>query len=406
MLVVIRAGRLVDGTGAAARSDVDIYIRDGLIVDVEPAGEVPAEAPLLDFSAQTVLPGLIDCHTHLVFSAGSDPLRDVLAEDDHTLLLRATAAARSALAAGITTVRDLGGRGGVVLALREAIARGIVPGPRILSAGSPITITGGHCYYLGLEADGELAVRLAVRRQVKQGVNCLKIMATGGRMTPGTNVSVAQYILAELQAAVEETRRARLTIAAHALGTAGIRLAVEAGVDTIEHCSWIGPNATVEYDERVAAQMPERGVYVTPTLIPVRNASVLGDSGLTQGMREQVAMRQELLRYHRRSRELGVQFLAGTDAGVRQTPHNSLAGEIELLAREVGLPAVEAIHAATGRAAAAIGLDGQVGTIQRGRRADLIAVDGDPTRDLGALRQVRAVLQDGRVVVEHGRLLA
>ena len=188
----------------------------------------------------TVLPGLIDCHVHLVFSHTPDPVADLVAEDDQQLLLRTAAGARQALGGGITTVRDLGGRGGVTFRVRDAINAGLLDGPRILAAGSPITITGGHCHFLGLEADGEAAVRTAARRMVKSGANCLKIMATGGRMTPISNVGVAQYSVAEIKAAVDEAHRSRITIAAHAIGTAGIRNAVEAGVNTIEHCSWLG----------------------------------------------------------------------------------------------------------------------------------------------------------------------
>src|SRR6266567_3298334 len=192
-MLVIRAGRLIDGTGAAAQRDRALYVDNGVIVAVESAGEAPSDSEVVDLSGLSVVPGLIDCHVHLVFSCMDHPLSDLYAEDDQQLLLRGVAGARQALGAGITTLRDLGGRGGVTFRLRDAIASGLIAGPRILAAGSPITITGGHCHFLGLEADGEAAVRVAARRQLKAGANCLKIMATGGRMTPGTHIGMAQF---------------------------------------------------------------------------------------------------------------------------------------------------------------------------------------------------------------------
>jgi imidazolonepropionase-like amidohydrolase len=404
-MLVVKAGTLIAGTDAPPVPGATVHIDRGVITAIAGPNDLPAGAEVLDWSGQTVLPGLIDCHVHLVFSAGANPLRDVLAEDDRALLLRAAQNARQALAAGITTVRDLGGRGGVTLTLRDAIAAGLVPGPRVLAAGAPLTITGGHCHFLGLEADTAEEVRKAARWQLKVGADCLKLMATGGRMTPGTNVRQPQYGVEELRAAVAEARRAEKTIAAHAIGTPGIRNAVAAGVDTIEHCSWVGPQAGLEFDERVAAEMPERGVYVDPTLIPVKIAASGDPALLTPAQRENVAIRTEVLGYHRRMLALGVQFIAGTDAGVARTPFDILPLELQLLVEEIGLTPVEAIHAATGRAAKAIGIGAQVGTIEPGRRADLLVVDGDPSADITVLQRPGVVLQAGRVVARGGRLV-
>jgi imidazolonepropionase-like amidohydrolase len=348
---------------------------------------VPSDAEFLDLGDLCVLPGLIDCHVHLVFSAGVRPLADVLAEDDQQLLLRGVAAAREALAAGITTVRDLGGRGGVTFKLRDAIDSGWLAGPRILAAGSPITITGGHCHFLGLEADGEDGVRNAARRQLKAGANCLKIMATGGRMTPGTNTSVAQYSVREIRAAIEEAQRANVTVAAHALGTDGIRNATQAGVNTIEHCNWLAADGEVRFDESVAEQMARQGTAVVATLVPLqRSAAVL---------------RGAVLASMRRMAELGIPFAAGTDAGVTLTPFDSLPSELGILVNELGFTPLEAIAAATGVAARSIGADATLGTVEPGRAADLLAVDGDPSVRIEDLRNVRRVLKGGRTVVEN-----
>jgi imidazolonepropionase-like amidohydrolase len=390
MSKVVRAGRLIDGTGTDVQYDRAVYVEGERIVDIGPGAQVPTDADVLDLREYSVLPGLIDAHVHLIFSASTNALADVLADDDPLLLLRGVAAARQALRAGITTVRDLGGRGGVIFRLRDAIGRGILPGPRILAAGSPITITGGHCHFLGLEANGESEVRAAARGQLKAGAECLKIMATGGRMTPGTNTLVAQYTVAELSAAVEEAARAHVPLAAHALGTAGIRNATEAGVTTIEHCNWLGPDGSVQFDESVAALMAAKGVAVVATLTPLQRSAA--------------ALRAEVLRSMRRMRELGVPFVAGTDAGVSLMPFDSLQRELEILVDDVGFTPLEAIRVATGGAARVLGL-ASVGTLEPGRMADLIAVEGDPSVRIQDLGSLKVVMKGGQTVAENGILV-
>jgi imidazolonepropionase-like amidohydrolase len=289
--------------------------------------------------------------------------------------------------------------------LRDAITRGLIAGPRILAAGSPITITGGHCHFLGLEADDEAGVRAAARSQLKAGATCLKIMATGGRMTPGTNVGMAQFSVAEIAAAVDEARRARVPLAAHAIGTAGIRNAAQAGVNTIEHCSWLGQTPGVEFNEATATRMAEQGTAAVPTLDTLTNAMNAASGTLSAGLREHIALRPEIVACLRRMLELGVPIIAGTDAGVAWTPFDSLALEIELLVSEVGQTPLQAIHAATGLAARALGLESQRGMIAVDRAADLIAVDGDPSVQIGTLRAVQLVTKDGEVVAQNGQVL-
>jgi imidazolonepropionase-like amidohydrolase len=388
---VIRAGRLIDGTAAPVQRDRAVYVENGKITGIGPASEMPTDADVLDLSGSTVLPGLIDCHVHLVFSHTAYPLGDLMVENDQQLLLRGVAAVRQALGAGITTVRDLGGRGGVTFRLRDAIASGLIAGPRILAAGSPITITGGHCHFLGLEADGEPAVRAAARRELKSGANCLKIMATGGRMTPGTNIGRAQYTVDEIRAAVDEAQRAGVTVAAHGLGTDGIRNATEAGVNTIEHCNWLTPDGVVEFDEAVALRMLEHGTAIVPTLIPLARTAA--------------PLRDQILSCMRRAREMGVPLVAGTDAGVSLTPFNSLIGELEIYASEIGMTPLQAIQTATGAASMALGIADSVGTLLASKDADLVVVDGDPSERIGDLHQVRMVMRGGRIVAENGVVL-
>jgi imidazolonepropionase-like amidohydrolase len=389
---VILAGRLIDGTDTGGvQRDMAILVDSGNISRVAPADALPPEAEVIDLSGSTVLPGLIDCHVHLIFSASSYALGDVLVDDDQQLLLRGVAAARQALRVGITTVRDLGGRGGVTFRLRDAIHKGLIAGPRVLAAGSPITITGGHCHFLGLEADGEAGVRVAARSQLKAGANCLKIMSTGGHMTPGTNRTRAQYSVQEIAAAVDEAARAHVTVAAHGLGADGIRNAVQAGVNTIEHCQWLGIDRPVAFDEAVAHTMADRRTAFVPTLGPRRGAPT--------------ELQKQILDAMRRSREIGVPIAAGTEAGVSNRPFDSLPLELEAMVSDLGLSPLETIHAATGEAARAIGIADTVGSLTPGHAADMLVVDGDPSVRISDLQSVRMVIQGGRTVVENGVLL-
>jgi imidazolonepropionase-like amidohydrolase len=408
VLLAIHAGRLIDGTAQAPVADATLLVDDhGRIEAVGPTASlsVPVGARTIQLDGLTVLPGLHDCHVHLVFSGGTDPLGDVLREDDLTLALRASANARRALAAGVTTVRDLGGRGGTILALRDAIDRGLMPGPRILVHGAPITLTGGHCYFLGMEADTEDDVRHAVRLQVKQGVDGLKIMTTGGRLTPRTNPTRAQYTVAQLSAAVEETRRARLKIAAHGHGAEGIRNAVAARVDTIEHCSWLVERdgvETVELDEEAARAMATHGIVVVPTLMAGAIAQHRAAASLSEGSRRNARIRPGVIASHRQLRAMGVRFAAGTDSGVVMTPSDGLPFELQLMVDDLGFTPLEAIRAATGDAAIALGVGHDRGTLTPGKRADLLVVEGDPASDITALRRLRSVFKDGQLVVQDG----
>jgi imidazolonepropionase-like amidohydrolase len=208
-------------------------------------------------------------------------------------------------------------------------------------------------------------------------------------MTPGTNIGVAQYSVEEIRAAVEEAQRAHVSIAAHALGAAGIRNATQAGVNTIEHYNWLSPDGAVEFDESVVVQMAAQSTAIVPTLTPLQKSAV----------------RDEVLDRMRRSIALGAPIAAGTDAGVALTPFDSLPGELELYVSQLGLTPLQAIQAATANAARALGIDATVGTLAPGRAADLIAVDGDPSTQISDLRNLRLVMQSGRTVVKDGLVL-
>lgn len=410
MQTIIAADRLLDGTGAEPVERSGLVIEGGVIQEVGPVGTLhrpSGGARRLDFPGATLLPGLIDCHVHLTFSASHRPLDELLGEDERTLLLRAMRNAQTALRAGITTVKDLGSAGEVVFSLRDAIARGLLPGPRILAAGAPITTSGGHCFWLGGEADTRAEVVRTVRRLVKSGADVIKVMATGGRLTSGSNVSAAQFTADELRALVEDAHRLGRKVSAHCHGTAGIRNAVAAGVDVIEHSAWVAARASdeVEYDASVAQAMAGKGIFLDPTLSPHEAHVGLDPSLVLPAYLESQRIRPRVLEAHRQSIAAGVEIVCGTDAGVARTPFDSLPDEIRHLHERLGLSPAQALRAATVNAARSAGKEAELGSLRPGRRADVLVVEGDPLVDLRCLRRVRAVFKDGVLEVEDGHLL-
>lgn len=406
-MLAVRATRLFDGVNATLMQRPMLLIERGVIVAVEfGALEPPAGAEIIDLGDSTLLPGLIDVHVHLGFDAGADPVARMRADDDATLLLRMAAHARRMLATGITTARDLGDRGYLGVRLRDWYRAGLQArlggasdadalagelGPELVVAGPPVTITGGHCFFMGGEADGELEVRRGVRARVKAGVDVIKVMATGGHMTAGTNPLAPQYSVAELAAAVEEAHRLGRLLTAHAHGAAGISRAVEAGVDGIEHCSF-QVEGGVRCDQSVVDRIAAQRIAVCPTTGPTWERPAAP---------ELEARRNDRLACLARLHRAGALIVAGTDAGISGVPHDSLPAGIRVLTR-AGLSNAEALTAATSRAAAACGLATRKGALKAGYDADVLAVQGDPLADLHGLEQVRAVFRAGLPLPRDG----
>jgi imidazolonepropionase-like amidohydrolase len=397
---------LIDGTGQPPLPDGALLVEDARIVAVGPlstvrAGRQPSsEVKEIDLRPRILLPGLIDCHVHLVGGPEPRTLWNTQYEDDARLAIRAYANAQSALTVGLTTVRDCGARGTVVLSLTQAIADGIVPGPRILNAGAPITTTGGHCYFLGGEADGIEGVQRAVRQRHKAGVDFIKVMTTGGGLTPGSNKGAAQYSQAELDAVAEDAHRLRYRMAGHAHGTEGIRRAVAAGFDTIEHCSWLAAEEDKDHDyvPTLVEEIVRRGIYVCRTMAGPQRLSLEEATPEHPFWPDYDAFRKMV--------QAGVMVIAGTDAGVDKTPFSGYAYTLETMAG-LGEMTPEAILASATRVAAqALGLEGEIGTLEVGKRADAIAVTGNPLEDIRALRRVDFVMRDGRIVARGGQIIS
>lgn len=402
--VVIRGVVVFDPRAGAARPDQDVVIDGERIVAVGPnAGARVAADRTLDGSGATLLPGLIDCHVHITASAAPDyPLR-ALKELVPFQALRGAANAAQLLRMGFTTVRDLGATGYSAIALRQAIQQGLLPGPRLLAAGHSLTVTGGHgdSYFrpeVHVERpgiiNGPAEAARAVRQEIKLGADAIKLLVTGGVMTDGSDVGALQWSEEELAAAIGTAHRLGRRVAGHCHGAAGAKAAVRLGLDTLEHGTLL--------DEEALELMAERGTFYVPTLVAGRQ---IAERGTEAGIPEYAVRKaRQVVDAHRRSvrlaRELGVRIAFGTDSGTPFNPAGANAVELVYLV-EAGLTPAEALRAITLGAAEALGLADELGTVEPGKLADLVLVDGDPLADVGLLRdpgRIRAVLQGGRLV--------
>ncbi|MEX0692661.1 MAG: amidohydrolase family protein [Gemmatimonadales bacterium] len=404
-VVAVRAGRLIDGTGAAPATNVVILIRNDRIVEVGPNVRIPRGAETIDLSAYTVLPGFIDAHTHLTGLVLGEPgwensaMREGVADG----ALRGAKHARQTVMAGFTTVRNVGAGGFADVALRNAINRGDIPGPRMQVAGHSLGVTGGHCdrngflpeleSMLGFEtgqADGPEMIRRSIRYQVKFGADVIKICATGGVLSEGDSVGVQQYTAEEMRAVVETAHMLERRVAAHAHGNAGIRAAVAAGVHSIDHGSIL--------DAETVQMMVDRGTYLVPTLLAAETVEELAQSGRLTGERADKAL--EIAPRMRASFRLavqgGVRVALGTDVGVMA--HGTNGREFGLMVRYGGMTPMQAIVAGTSAAADLLGWGAHVGTVASGRYADLVAVRRDPLADVTVLEAVDWVMKGGEIV--------
>jgi imidazolonepropionase-like amidohydrolase len=388
-----RARWIVDGNGGPPHPGV-VLLDDERIVDVVGPTAAPADAEITDLGDDVaILPGLIDAHVHLVWAGAEPNPEEIRARESVSMAaVRAVRHAADTLRCGTTTVRDVGCPHGIVFAVREAVEQGIVPGPRILSSGAPIVMTGGHCHPMGVEVDGPYEARKAARQQLKAGADLLKCLATGGVYGLRHDEPWSpQLELDELQAVVAEAHKAHRVAAIHAEGEQGIAAAIGAGADTIEHCNQLTPE--------LAELMARNGTFMVPTLAWFFNVAEAqpGPTFDAEYVRKGRMMAEASARSITLARNAGVRIAAGTDTGAPLVPHNSVRREIELLVR-LGLTPHEAIQSATRIAAEALRLDRTIGTLERGKYADLIVVGGDPTQDPAALYDLRLVVKGGRPV--------
>ena len=393
--LAIRADRVFDGQ-AAIPGGALVLCADGKIVGVEPAATpVPDGWPVAEYPGGTALPGMIDCHVHLCGDSRNGALDRLPGYSDEQLGQVIETALRAQLAAGVTTVRDLGDRRWAVLDWRDRVAAGTAgfPSPAIVASGPPITTPGGHCWHMGGEAGHPGELRAAVREHAERGVDIIKVMASGGAMTAGTDVLACQYTLQQLRTVVEQAHACGLAVTAHAHGLPAVIQAADAGVDGIEHCSCLterGIQVPGDLLERLAASR----IIVCPTLgrnpggsPPPAVLAIQQRTGLTWEDRQ--AMTGKL-------HKAGVLIVSGADAGISNgKPHGILARAIADLVAG-GIPAADALASATSLAAQACGLSDRKGWLRPGYDADLAIVHGDPLTDIGALTKVQAVYLRGQ----------
>ena len=398
MALLLTNARVVHGDPAVAPRIADVLVRDGRIAAVGVPGTLDAgDADVVDLTGRTLLPGLIDLHVHLEYTG--EPRSDEIAAADspERLIARMIGLAQRHLRNGVTTVRDLGAHEPGIFAVRDAIADGLVDGPRILASGLVITTRNGHGHDLGVEADTAVEVRAAVQGRIDAGADCIKIVATGGVHTPGSDLMTAQYTEEQMRAGIETAHAAGLTVGSHASNPRGMANAIRAGVDSIEHGIFL--------DDETAALMAAHGTTFVPTLAATHlyepNA---GHPAIPDHVREKAALTVPAHRENfPRAIRAGVKIATGTDAGSTFVDHGLAAVEVEILTR-FGLSTLDAIAAGTRNAAQVVHLDGEIGTVEAGKVADLLVVDGDPTVRITDLRRVALVVRAGRIV--HAAVLS
>lgn len=391
----LRVGRLIDGSGGAALLDQVVVMVDDRIDQVVgwAAATLPADLTVDHHPDATLVPGFIDAHMHLAFSEA------VVRLDRDAAMGLARVHARELLMGGVTTARDLGVPHGVSVDIRDGVARGDLPGPRLLVAIQPVTRARGHCHWFGRHAEDATGLEGAVAALAAEGADVIKVMITGGMSTPGSTPGVAQYSVAEVRVAVDEAHRAGLRVAAHVLGTAGVRVAMAAGVDTLEH-GWTVTGLDQQFERSVVAEVAASPMVASVTsheklrqLLP-GEVSVDGDP---------VELRRRLAP-HRALLDAGVPLVVHSDCGPYQTRYDRFGLSVRVFALGMGVDMTRAIHAATLAPARALGVDAMAGSVEAGKRADLVLLDGDPSTDPGALTRIRRVIQGGHTVVRDGAL--
>ena len=398
---VIDADQLVTGRDEPPISDARVVIEDGRVSEVGPQEDIEAPEDADHASHEYVVPGLIDAHLHLFGSRSMDPMQWVV-ESSELGTARATADLRDIVGAGFTAVRDVGSSTG--LALRQAVSEGVIPGPRIYTSGGAISQTAGHgdAHYLPYEwvtdqdgttlADGGDECRKTARKRIREGVDLLKIMTTGGVLSEKDAPDQSQFTDAEVAACTEEAHRVGIPVASHAQGAPGIKTALRNGVDTIEHGFYL--------DEECIELFEETGATFVPTLAIMHRIVTVGDEhgvpeyGLEKARNAYEAHLESVARAH----EAGIPIATGTDfLGPELVPHGENALELELLVEEVGMDEHEVLQSAT-RVAARTVPDDDLGTLEAGNHADLVALGADPLADISAVREIEQVYKGGERV--------
>lgn len=400
---ILKPDRVMDGTDTPFSTRKVVLLQDDRILAIGPEDQIvfpgAATGEVLEFPNSTLLPGLIDCHTHTNMPGTGRRGEDVHREDtDDIRLMRSAHNVAIALQTGVTTVCDCGGWNQTTFSLKEAINQGLVAGPRVLAAGRPITTTGGHCWFMGSEADGVDGVRQAARQLIKEGADFLKVMGTGGS-TLGTDPFRPAFSQEELQAIGEEGHRRNRVVVAHCRTNSAMRMVVDAGFDAIMHGWFTDDSGRKVYDERLADHIASREVRVNPTLQITRSRfQLFEDRELTSEEQVQYTRMQanhaQTLDHCGRLFKAGIKLMAGSDCGWGVYPFGHFDRELLALVN-AGLTPTQAVVAGTSNNAELLGLGDVIGTIEAGKSADLLIVDGNPADDIKDIANVAAVFKAG-----------
>jgi imidazolonepropionase-like amidohydrolase len=384
--------------------DAAVVIDAGRIAAVGPVGQVqlPPDGHVLDVGDRTVMPGLIDAHVHALSTGSATSGQESRTMTDHEVLLVGARNAQLALKSGLTTVRDCGDRRYLSLVLRDFINAGGMAGPRLVCSGPVLTTTAGHLWWDGIECDTVDELRRGVRTLVKHGVDCIKLMGTGGNATPGSNPEASQYEAVGFKAVAEDAHRMGKKVAVHVHGVEGTRMAVDAGIDTLEHVPFRA-HGGIAYDEHLVEEIVRRDLIVSLAM-PATWYRLRAED-----MREARTHPGHLweARYEtiRRMHAAGVKLVVSSDTGSTATRIDELALLMEFLVKAVQIPAAVVLRGVTGLAAEALGMADRIGTLEVGKLADVAVVDGDPLLDITAMQRIYTVVKDGEVVVREGALL-
>jgi imidazolonepropionase-like amidohydrolase len=389
-LTALRASWLYDGISPTLLAEPVVLLDGDTIIAVGTALPVPAGAAVVDLAGATLLPGLIDGHVHLVFDSSADPVASLAERDDAEVFAAMISAARTAARGGVTTVRDLGDRDFLSLGIRDVAAADPTM-PELLVAGPPITTPGGHCHFLGEPAVGAAGIRAAIAERAERGVDVIKIMASGGHMTPGSRPELSQYERAELRVAVAEAHRYGLAITAHAHGTRAIVDAVTAGVDGLEHITFVTADDVDEIPDDVLAAVGRGEITLGMTLGMAPAPGAAPPPGMLARMPRLVANGRRLF-------ESGARMIAGTDAGIAPIKPPDVIRWAVAQFQQLGMTPAQSLHSVTAAAAGALGLGDRKGRLAAGYDADILAVNGDPLSDPAALHRIRAVYLRGHAV--------
>lgn len=407
---LILAKHLFDGVDGNLRQDHAVHVVNGRIKAVgnrkilQKATDPNIE--IVDLGNTCLAPGLIDSHTHVTLSGDSKTYEEMFTETDEMMTLIAVKNLQTHLSAGITAVREHGARNKLGFVVKEGVQKGLFPSPRMLVSGRPITCTGGHFHMCNEVADGPDEIRRSVRRLVHEGADYIKIMASGGG-TKGTIPGKASYSTEELHAAVHEAHHFHKLTAAHCRAKESMVRAVDAGIDLMEHAEFLDPDDIMRFDPDLAKKMAESNIWISPTLqawtryyfiAPLRQKRDAGTISPTEET-ELIALEARMeprLDIMRRMLDLGMKdrIVPGTDSGVQNFAFGHLDYDLQILT-QIGFTPAEALLSATQTSADAMGMADQIGTLEAGKIADLVALDGDPTKDIGACSRIKAVFLEG-----------